>query len=278
MNPVYQELLKSVLRKLLTAVATYLLTAGLVDEHLAEGLVSETTALILGVVLMGWSVGWSWVKTWADAYFKRNLAIAGADSNVTTAEQVVAGAAKLQAAGSKPSEIVAEKPTGPGVGPAAVALLLSLGLAANISCTRPNPGDAPDTIAKKTATYATEGVRYVRVAQDAISAYAVAQGGRTEATDVPSKAVRDYVIPAAERLSVALRAYSAASTPDLKKASAAEILKALDEYEKLVGDAIGSRAKLPAGLTTALAQTIVDIRELITNVRKLFNSTQPVTV
>lgn len=278
MNPVFAQVLMAIFRYLLAGLAAYLVGHEIIDKDLADRFIGETASWLLGLVLSGGLVWWAVIRKQAEAYFKRNMAIAGGNSENTTPEQVVAAAAKLQKEGSKPGPIEGTVSTDSGVTKSVVAILLALGLAANISCARPNPNDAPDDIAKKTASYATDGVRYVNTAQNAITAYAVAQGGRTEATDVPSKAIRDFAIPAAERLSKTLRAYSAASTPDLKKASAAEILKALDEYEKVVGDAIGSRAKLPPGLTTALSQTIVDIRELITNVRKLFGSLQPATV
>jgi hypothetical protein len=268
--------LQSVLRYLMAALAGWLVSKNIINPEVGEAFISEATQLMLALAMFVGLILWSISRKKADAYFKRNMAIAGADEKITTPEQVVTNAAKLQAAGNKPGPIMG---TETGVGKQAmVTIFMALALAGTISCAKPGVNDTPDQVAARTTVYATDAVRYVNAAQNSISAYAVAQGGRTEATNKPSEAIRDFVIPAAERLSLTLRAYSAASTPDLKNASKEEILKALAEYEKLVGDAIGSRAQLPAGLTTALAQTITDIRTLIGNIRNLFNSPTPVTV
>ena len=56
MNPLIRDILESLLRKGLTAAATYLVTIGLLTE-------GQATEVIAGLVLVGVSVVWSvWVR------------------------------------------------------------------------------------------------------------------------------------------------------------------------------------------------------------------------
>jgi hypothetical protein len=55
-NPLIRDILESLLRKALTAGATYLVTIGLLTE-------GQATEVIAGLVLVGVSVAWSvWVR------------------------------------------------------------------------------------------------------------------------------------------------------------------------------------------------------------------------
>lgn len=267
MNPVYQELIKSVLRKLLTVVATYLLTAGLIDERLAEGLVSETTALILGLILLGWSLAWSYAREWSTAYFKRNLAEAGSDPNLTNSEQVVAKAVAMQKAGSRPEAIEVKSVSNGSIKTTAITMLMAVGLASNIGCGGSNPNTLPDQVAANTALYATDAVRLVEVFQNGLNSYTIQQGGRTAATDEISEGIKERVIPAARQLQRNLRLYSATTIPDLKTVTLEQLQEDLDEYETVV-DMFLDR-ELPEGLSKNVASTVIQIRDLIRNIRNL---------
>lgn len=262
MNPIYQELIKALVRKVLTAAATYLLAAGLVDEHLAGQLVSETTAIVLGLILLGGSLVWSYGKTYAQAYFQRNLAEAGASTPATSPDVVVARAVAMQRDGNKPGPIVAGK--------AVVSVLLALGLTVPmVACGGIGRPATADGIARDTTRYATDAVEYVTEAQTAVTAYAAAQGGRTPETDRVSAGIRDQVIPAARRLESVLKRYAATSTVDLKSSTEIEIAKALTEYES-VATAVLAAETLPPQLSQSLATTVVRIRELVANLRAAF--------
>jgi hypothetical protein len=115
-------------------------------------------------------------------------------------------------------------------------------------------------------------VEYVTAAQRLVNSYAVAQGGRTAQTDAVSNAVRDQVIPAAQRLSGILHAYSATTDVNLKTATAQQILDALASYEKVVASAIGRDANVPPNLASQLAATVTNIRDLIIAIRSTFNA------
>ena len=142
-----------------------------------------------------------------------------------------------------------------------------------VACDRPiDVNSGPDKIASSVAKYATDAVDYVTAAQNLVNAYTVAQGGRTPETDLVSNAIRDNVIPAAQRLGGVLRAYQATTDVNLKEATAKQILDALTSYEKVVSAAIGREAKVPANLASQLAATVTNIRDLIIAIRNTFGA------
>lgn len=271
MNPVFAQVLMAIFRYLLAGLAAYLVGHGIVDKDLADRFIGETASWLLGLVLSGGLVWWAVIRKQAEAYFKRNMAIAGGNSENTTPEQVVAAAVKLQKEGSKPGPIESiPVSTDKGVTKSVVAILLALGLAANIACGGGNrPNLTPVQVAAETASYATDAVQLVDTVVKATSAYSVAQGGRTEQTDAVVWNIEHRLMPRARDLQKVLQLARVAQTPDVQTANQAEIKKALDAYEKAFEEVLGP-GKVPDGLSGALASSVVNIRDLIKNIRVTF--------
>lgn len=278
-NTVFSQVLMSILRYLIAGVAAWLVSKKIIDPNLGDAFVGETAQFLLGLIIAGGLIFWAWFRKQTDAYFKRNLAIAGADRNVTRPEEIVANAAKLQAAGSKPGPIIGDVPSGPGpTAVVSVMMALFLTMPAFGCGNRVDPNDTPDKIAITAAKWGQDAVQYVRSAQQIVSAYATAQGGRTPETDAPSMAIQKFVIPAAERLSGLLKAYQATSDVDLRTATSKQILTALSEYEKAVSEAIGTNAKVPPQLASQLASTVTNVRDLIVAIRSTFGAPATATI
>lgn len=56
MNPLFQEFLTSVLRKLLTAAATYLVTTGWITSEQSERFIAGLVLLLISVIWSAWKV------------------------------------------------------------------------------------------------------------------------------------------------------------------------------------------------------------------------------
>lgn len=128
----------------------------------------------------------------------------------------------------------------------------------------------PDQRVGQVTDYATESAELAAIAQRTVNSYARGQGGRTTETDAVTKAIQEQYVPAARRLETTLKAYAAATSLDVRTSTEAEIKTALESYEK-VAATIFDTSKLPPGLTTALAETTINVRKLILNIRNLFN-------
>lgn len=266
------QVLQACLRYLLAGLATWLIGHGIIDVELGARFADETAGMLLGVLIAGSLVVWAWIRKKTEMYFKRNLAIAGSNPNVTTPEGVVAVATKLQAAGNKPGAIEGETvvtPTG-GIAKTTLTLLLAIGLVTNAGCgAGSSPNLTPVQVAAETASYATDAVQLVDSVVKTVSAYAVAQGGRTAETDRLVGAVEVKLLPRGHELARVLRLMTAAQTPDLKNATQAEIKKALDAYETAFEEVLGP-GNIPPGMTNTLATSVTNIRDLIKNIRVTF--------
>jgi len=285
MNPVYKEQLESLIRKAVTAIATYLMSAGFIDSHLLPTIISETTAQFLGLALAGISLAWSWWKTNGIVYFRRNLAIAGATLNPApevTAETVLQKAAEYQAAGSKPGPINTEVVASTNgqvdvIRKAMLVLALCFGVMGTIACGGRSVTTTPDQAVTITATYGKDAVKLVTAVQNSVNEYAKAQGGRTPATDKVSNAIRDEVIPVARNLEsafnryVALRKTGVVPNPE----NVAELTAALNDYEKIV-EAVLKR-DIPDNLVGTVATTVSEIAKLVQNIRRELNLPRLVT-
>lgn len=150
-----------------------------------------------------------------------------------------------------------------------LALLLALALFGAGCAHNPNPTATPDKVVSQAAGYGTKAVQYVTAAQRIVNTYAVAQGGRTPETDKISIAIRDQVIPQAERLKQAFNVYAIASNAVALASAEQDIRTQLDSYEQLVRDVL--KTNVPEGLASSLFQTVGDIEDLIREVRLAFN-------
>lgn len=146
-----------------------------------------------------------------------------------------------------------------------IAPLLILALL--VGCGKPVSTTTPDRAVAQAATYGKQAVDLITIAQTTVNDYARAQGGRTAETDAVSVAVRDRVIPAAERVRRALNTYAVAS--EVAKAAAQNDLQvAVDQYVAIVEEVF--KDKVPAGLASNLVQTVYNVRSLATTIRMAY--------
>jgi len=170
------------------------------------------------------------------------------------------GVGKIAEAAANPNVTLVAK-----TGPVLLAILMLGACSSN-----PVPTARPDAYVAQAAKYGAQAVDYVTAAQKIVNTYTVAQGGRTPVTDKISAAIRDQVIPQAERLRTAFNVYAVASDTVAKSAAIKDLQTQLDLYEQLVEDVL--ERDVPEGLTKQLVTTVYDIRELINNVRDAFLS------
>lgn len=189
-----------------------------------------------------------------------------ARSQVTSEASLIAAnttSAKVMEAAGDPSKSLVMKSTA-FVG----TLILALG---SMACSNnPNPTVTADQKVAQAARYASQAVDYVTTAQKVVNTYTVAQGGRTEVTDKISSAIRDLVIPQAERLRTAFNVYAVASNMVAQTAALRDLQTQLDMYEQLVEDVLNTN--IPDGLTKQLLTTVHNIETLIDNIRESFLS------
>ena len=172
-------------------------------------------------------------------------------------------AAKVEEAAANPTKTLAVVKNG-----VAVAMLLVMSVFGVACANNPDPTAKPDAFVQQVAKYSRDAVSYVTQAQRIVNVYATAQGGRTPQTDVVSIAIRDQVIPAAERLRTVLNTYVVASDQVAKAAAIKDLQGAVEAYEKVVETVLGTN--VPDGLALNLVTTVSSIRRLITDIRQAF--------
>lgn len=242
---IYSKFVQSILRKLLTGLGSILVAKGYVEDALF-------TEVVAGAALILVSSVWSFWAIHRDALYKRALVILGIDAPWGTPTGIVVANAKAQVSA--------------GTVPPASALLLALSLVGSTvpvaACGQQTVTTSPHIV---TASYAADILLTVADAQQVITEYARAGGGRTATTDQVMTGIRMQVIPAAQQLRGLLVSYDQIASLDLRAAQAGDIETALEVVEDAVELVL--RERLPAGLPAQLGATVSRVQQLVAAIR-----------
>jgi hypothetical protein len=263
MNPLIRDILESLLRKGSTAIATYLVTVGLLTA-------GQATEVVAGLVLLGVSIAWSIYQRYKD----RLAFLTALEAPPGTSEKVV--------------KEMAKQPDAPST--LGVLLVIAIGASA-LGTTACGKRYAPGTTVTQAMAYELdEGLKPLVATQQKVIA-AVDAACSPQATDKTEcarlkpvadkfltpvyellKLVRDDVSPRLKQLEAAIQAVDAVRQGSLR----AELIPLLAQLNTLSGQAFGvslpdslvSRATTLAGKSiTTFVQLRDAVKELIDKIR-----------
>lgn len=198
MNPLVKEFLESILTKVLTAGAAYLVTTGWITEE-------QSGRFVLGLVAFAVSIAWS---LWQRYVKQTTLVSALALPPGSTIAQAKAVAKSDEA---PPASLPADQPVRPISSHRIPVILIALmiGSGGLVACAKADPNMSPE---RKVALYGIQVAKSVKAAQDA--AHTLYQGGAIHKEQY-SRVLDGFikVNAAGEKLGEALAAYDAATSP-----------------------------------------------------------------